>query len=192
VTCAFSPGGAGHDSAGNGESPRGNRQLLRSQLQERKAGLGRGCADLRATALDCRAGVRAALIGREVGIEPDGPELIHAEVEFFGGNLEQRRRGALSQFRESNVKGCGVVRVYGNPGVYEFRVRRTRDRLPEIGIEMTLPVERGTQRKAYKKAPSRLQKTAPLELVHAEPFDIIPAAFWIALRILGYVPQRQM
>src|SRR5579862_41859 len=66
----------------------GDLQFSRSHLQKRLPRFGCGHANRRAASSDGGTRVRPALIGSEIGVQPDGADLIHAEVEFFGGDLQ--------------------------------------------------------------------------------------------------------
>ena len=98
---------------------------------QREQGLprfGRRGPDLRPAALDRRARDGRALIRRHVRVEADRRDLVHLEIQFLGGNLQERRACALTELGVADVRGRGVVGVDGDPRVDQLRVWRTGGR----------------------------------------------------------------
>ena len=157
---------------------------LRSQLQQRTPRFGRGPANLRRPAIDRRARVRASLIGRHHGIELNALQLTHVEIEFLARDLQQRRRCALPELRESEVDRGGVVLVNRKPGVDLLHVERTRC---ATGSSRLLRVHGVAERKPDEQRAAGLEKVA----TRAHTASVIAAAArLIALTTWGYVPQR--
>jgi hypothetical protein len=100
-------------------------EALRRELQQRTARLGRRAADLRRPAIDRRARIRAALIGRDSGVERDGVQLAQIEIELLSRHLQQRRRRPLPELGEADVDRRGIVGVNRQPGVDLFEVERS-------------------------------------------------------------------
>ena len=113
---------ARHNTLLNSETLGRRIQLRGCELEQRDTRFGGRRADLRSTAIDRRAGIRPALVGRDVGIEPHRLDLAHVQIEFLGRNLQQRRRRALPQFGETDIYGGGVVGVDREPGVHLLRI----------------------------------------------------------------------
>src|SRR6516165_4024274 len=65
-------------------------ETLGRDAEQREPRLGRGRTDLRTATRDRCARIRATLVGCHVGVETDGFDLAHVQIELVGGNLQQR------------------------------------------------------------------------------------------------------
>ena len=63
------------------------------------------------------------LVSRRIGVD-----LAHVEIEFFGGDLQQGRCGALAEFDKTDEDGSGVVGVDGEPSIDLLGIGRTGNR----------------------------------------------------------------
>ena len=83
--------------------------------------------------------------------------------------------------------------------IHELRKLRSKKKDEmEAALEATVTRDAAGESEADDQRTAALHERFTRELVlaqqpghHAPPFAITAAAFWIAVRILGYVPQRQ-
>ena len=128
--------------------------------------------------------------------------LVHRHVQLFGGEHEDAGRRAVTELRLTVRDDALVVLRDRDPRVDLGQVRQ--EVLRPASVERREAVRRrrlaGSGRRDDrddKRAAALHEGLAGERLLgeearhHAPPFAITAAAFWIAVRILGYVPQRQ-
>src|SRR4051794_2412668 len=124
--------------------------------------------------------------------------LAHIHVQLFPDDHQQSRRGSLTQFDPTRLHCRRVVGADRKPGIDLIRVKgpvareRADRRPPLLHTQTPRKTESDNQRAAAldERLAGELLLVKKARHGYAPPFAITAAAFWIAVRILGYVPQR--
>ncbi len=132
----------------------------------------------------------APWFGDTIGVEPDGLELAHVEIELFAGDLQQAGGVTLAQLAFAEEHGGGVVRMYGDPAVDPARIGRTCSRAG-CGRGDCRHARHGKaddERAALDEVAAGERGGGMIEhrmVVHGVPPAMVREATWIAFMILG-------
>ena len=116
----------GHNAVAHLKAARRHAQPHGSTRKKRHARLCSCRPQGRCAAMNGRTGAGGLLIGREICIEPDSADLMHAHVELFSCDLEQACLVPLPQFAFAGInRGC-IIGMNRDPGIDGVIIRRTR------------------------------------------------------------------
>ena len=144
------------------EAARLHAQLHRRAGQKLLPRLRRRRPQRRGAAMDRGAGAGGLLVGGDVGVEPDGAHLMHAEIKLFGGHLQKPGLVALTQLAFACVDRRRIVGVDGDPCIDRLIVGRTG-----LGAARCLRQRGRRQAEADDHGAAALQQAAPGEIGHA-------------------------
>ena len=176
-------------------------EMLGREIEQSRLAGRRRVADLRPGIADRAAAIRRALVDRVRGGAHHDIEPVDREIEFFGGDLRERRLGAGADIDLAGEEGDGVVGMHREPGGKLAGVRRhaARDR-PCIRRRFVRGqhIGRVEQAEGNDQAAREFEQAAPAEgcghVVHC--FSPTPAAGSLlaarstARRMRIWVPQR--
>src|SRR2546425_1268444 len=113
-------------------------------------------------------------------------------LELFDNQHRQGRVNALAHFGLTHNDGDAVVRADPHESIWSKYGRSWRDSICAAGISQFGKIQ--TYQKTAADCRASSEEVAPLHYRghSAPPSPLIAAARWIAWRIRGYVPQRQI
>jgi hypothetical protein len=190
---------AGDDAVLHREARLRDAETGGREVEQRAPGGRSGSTGLLATRLHALATDARALVRRDVRVVEDGLHLREAHVELLGRDHEQRRRRALTHLDLAHLEAGRVVGVDRQPRVDRDLVERAVRGI-RIGCGLgCLGADTGADdAEGHDHRAAALHERLARELLvqqlrhdYFPPFAITAAAFWMAVRIRGYVPQRQ-
>ena len=193
---------AAGDHAGRHREARDrDAELRRRHVQQRLLGKRSSGADVRRAARDARATAAAARdVQPRLGVRVDHLREVH--VQLFRREHEDARRRAVTELGLAVGDDARVLRRDRDPRVDLGQIRQVVVRGALVERREAVRRRRlpggGSRSDGHDQRAAALDERLARELllvkearhVYAPPFAITAAAFWIAVRILGYVPQR--